>query len=59
MRLDETNAKYKAAVNKHRNFKVFKEGDSVMKFYCTECLPASTYSKLKLMKYGPYKIRRR
>ena len=31
-KLEKTNTKYKAAANKHRRVKVFKEGDSVMIF---------------------------
>jgi hypothetical protein len=38
-KLEKTNAKYKAAANKHRRVKVFKEGDSVMIFLRKERFP--------------------
>ena len=38
-KLEETNAKYKAAADKHRRRKVFEEGDSVMVFLRKEKFP--------------------
>ncbi|XP_034215925.1 uncharacterized protein LOC117627765 [Prunus dulcis] len=42
-KLEQTNAKYKTAADKHRRVKVFQEGDSVMIFLRKERFPVDLY----------------
>lgn len=52
--LQQTNAKYKQAVNKHQFAEVFKEGDGVVVLLHKQRLLVGTCKKLQQKKYGSY-----
>jgi hypothetical protein len=56
---EQANDKYKAAADKKRRVKTFREGDLVMAHLRKNRFPAETYGKLKSHKYGPFRITRK
>ena len=57
--LEQSNLKYKAAVDKHRKHQVFKVGDHVMIYLRKERLPARVHDKLRQKHYEPSKVLKR
>ena len=54
--MEKTNTSYKAAADKKRREKVFKEGDMIVIYLRKEKILAGSYNILKPKKYGPFKI---
>ena len=52
MKLEKSNAKYKATADKKRREKIFCEGDMVMMYSQRERIPVSAYNKLKQKNMG-------
>ena len=58
-KLEDSNARYKAAANKHMREKIFKEGALVMVHLSNQRFPTGTYHKLHAKKIGPFPIKKR
>ena len=58
-KLEESNAKYKAAADKHPSEKLFKEGDLVMIHLSKHHYPAGMYHKLQAKKICPFPIKKK
>ena len=56
IKLETTNAKYKAAADLHRKHVLFKVGDLVWVLISKDRRPEGQYAKLRQRKYGPCRV---